>query len=63
MDFATTDPDQIAEAIVAEAGREVSYRPVETDGAARATAVIADLLRGGAAQLRKRPIARLGRFG
>jgi predicted glycosyltransferase len=44
MDYATSDPDQIAEAIAAELGREVAYRPVETDGAARAAALIAGLL-------------------
>jgi predicted glycosyltransferase len=44
MEFATTDPDQIAHAIVTEIGREVSYLPVETDGAARAAALVAELL-------------------
>jgi len=40
MDYATTDPDTIA----AEIGRTVDYRPVETDGAARAASLIAELL-------------------
>jgi hypothetical protein len=38
------DPDDIADAIVAEIGREVAYRPVETEGARRAAALIAELL-------------------
>jgi pimeloyl-ACP methyl ester carboxylesterase len=38
------DPDGLAAAIAAEVGREVDYRPVETDGAARAAAMLADLL-------------------
>jgi predicted glycosyltransferase len=44
MDFYATDPDQIAEAIVADAGAPVSYSPVETDGAQRAAAMIAGLI-------------------
>ena len=44
MDYATTDPDAIAEAIAAEIGRDVDYRPVATDGAARAAGLIAELL-------------------
>jgi hypothetical protein len=44
LDFADTDPDEIADAIVAETGREVSYRPVETDGALRAAELVAELL-------------------
>jgi hypothetical protein len=45
MDFEAHGPGEIA----AEIGREVDYRPVETDGAARAAALIADLL-GSSAQ-------------
>ena len=37
-------PTVIAAAIAEEIGREVDYRPVETDGAARAAALIAELL-------------------
>jgi UDP:flavonoid glycosyltransferase YjiC (YdhE family) len=44
MDYHVTDPDQLAEAIAAEVRREVSYREVETDGAARAARMIAELL-------------------
>ena len=44
MDYATADPDAIAEAIAEEIGRDVDYLPVETDGAARAAALIGDLL-------------------
>jgi pimeloyl-ACP methyl ester carboxylesterase/predicted glycosyltransferase len=38
------DPDALAAAIAAELGREVGYRPVETGGAARAAALLADLI-------------------
>ncbi|GAA4345095.1 alpha/beta hydrolase [Angustibacter luteus] len=38
------DPDGLAEAIGKEVTRSVAYRPVETDGAARAAALLADLL-------------------
>src|SRR5437763_13712017 len=44
MDFELDGPDEIAAAIAAEIGREVDYRPVATDGAARAAALIAELL-------------------
>ena len=44
MDFETDSPDEIAAAIAEEIGREVDYRPVETDGAARAARLIAELL-------------------
>jgi pimeloyl-ACP methyl ester carboxylesterase/predicted glycosyltransferase len=44
MDFDESTPEVIAEAIAAEIGRDVAYRPVETDGAARAAARIAELL-------------------
>jgi predicted glycosyltransferase len=44
MDFDSATPETIAEAIAAEIGRDVDYRPVETDGAARAAALIAELL-------------------
>ena len=43
MDFDASTPDVIAAAIAEEIGREVDYRPVETDGAARAAALIAEL--------------------
>jgi hypothetical protein len=39
-----TDPDALAATIVKEAGRTVTYRPVETDGAARAAALLSALL-------------------
>jgi UDP:flavonoid glycosyltransferase YjiC (YdhE family) len=38
------DPDGLAEAIAKEISREVHYRPVETDGAARAAAMLAELI-------------------
>jgi hypothetical protein len=44
MDYAASDPDAIAAAIAAEIGRPVDYRPVDTDGAARAASLIAELL-------------------
>jgi predicted glycosyltransferase len=44
MDFETATPEAIAGAIAEEIGREVDYRPVETDGAALAAAQIAELL-------------------
>jgi pimeloyl-ACP methyl ester carboxylesterase/predicted glycosyltransferase len=44
MDYATTDREQLASAIVEEVGRPVSYRPVELDGAQRAARLIADLI-------------------
>jgi pimeloyl-ACP methyl ester carboxylesterase len=44
MDFETDGPDRIAAAIAEEIGREVAYRPVETDGAARAAKLIAEVL-------------------
>jgi pimeloyl-ACP methyl ester carboxylesterase/predicted glycosyltransferase len=44
MDFNDATPDAIAAAIAAEIGREVDYRPVASDGAARAAALIAELL-------------------
>ncbi len=44
MDFETASPADIAAAIVSEIGRKVDYLPVATDGAARAAALIADLL-------------------
>jgi pimeloyl-ACP methyl ester carboxylesterase len=44
LDYAALDPEYLAEAIVAEIDRPVDYRPVETDGAARAAALLAELL-------------------
>ena len=44
MSFADSPPDVIAAAIAQEIGREVDYRPVTTDGAARAASLIAELL-------------------
>jgi pimeloyl-ACP methyl ester carboxylesterase/predicted glycosyltransferase len=44
MDFESDGPAEIAAAIAEEIGREVDYRPVETDGAARAATLIAELL-------------------
>ena len=44
MDYATSSPSSIAAAIGEEIGREVDYRPVETDGARRAAQRLAELL-------------------
>jgi pimeloyl-ACP methyl ester carboxylesterase len=44
MDFEDSPPDAIAAAIAAEIGREVAYRPVDGAGAARAAALLAELL-------------------
>jgi len=44
MDFARSDPDSIAEAMVAELKAPRRPLPVEADGAARAAAMIADML-------------------
>jgi pimeloyl-ACP methyl ester carboxylesterase/predicted glycosyltransferase len=44
MDYDSAGPAEIAAAIASEIGREVGYRPVAADGAARAAAMLADLL-------------------
>ncbi len=38
------DPDALAEVIAKEAVREIAYRPVDPGGAARAAAMLAELL-------------------
>jgi pimeloyl-ACP methyl ester carboxylesterase/predicted glycosyltransferase len=44
MDFETATPEVIGGALAEELSRQVTYRPVEPDGAARAAARIAELL-------------------
>jgi pimeloyl-ACP methyl ester carboxylesterase/predicted glycosyltransferase len=44
MEFESAMPETIAEAISQEIGRNVDYRAVERDGAARAAALIADVI-------------------
>jgi pimeloyl-ACP methyl ester carboxylesterase/predicted glycosyltransferase len=44
MDFSLATPETIADAIASEIGRTVDYREVETDGARRAAARIAEML-------------------
>ena len=44
MEYAASPPEVIAAAIAEEIDRPIDYRPVETDGAARAAALIAPLL-------------------
>ena len=44
MSFDSDGPAEMAAVIAAEIGREVSYRPVEANGATRAAAMIAELL-------------------
>jgi hypothetical protein len=57
MDFEHDGPDEIAAAITEEIGKRVDYLPVESDGAARAAAVIAPLLEEGKPRLRRRTAA------
>ena len=44
MDYDEIDPDTLADAISQEVGKDVDYLDVETDGAARAAAMIAELI-------------------
>jgi predicted glycosyltransferase len=44
MDYDQSPPEVIAEAIAAEIARPVDYRPVESDGAARAASLIGPLI-------------------
>jgi pimeloyl-ACP methyl ester carboxylesterase/predicted glycosyltransferase len=44
MDYATSAPEVIADAIATEIGRETDYRPVDTTGAARGAQLLSDLL-------------------
>ncbi len=44
MDFASDGPHEIAAAIAEEIGRTTDYRPVPSDGAARAARLISELL-------------------
>jgi len=44
LDYAASGPEYLAEAIATEIDRQVDYRPVETDGAVRAAALLAELL-------------------
>jgi hypothetical protein len=44
MEYERETPASIAAAIAEEIGRDVDYAPVERDGAARAAAMIAELL-------------------
>jgi pimeloyl-ACP methyl ester carboxylesterase/predicted glycosyltransferase len=44
MDYGATDPDALAEAIVADAGATVDYRDVETGGARRAAELLSELI-------------------
>jgi pimeloyl-ACP methyl ester carboxylesterase/predicted glycosyltransferase len=45
LDYAeAADPERLAEVLATEIGRPVDYRPVETDGAARAARMLAELL-------------------
>ena len=53
MDFERETPETIAAAIAETIGQTVDYRPVESDGAARAAALIAPLLEEGKPRLRR----------
>jgi pimeloyl-ACP methyl ester carboxylesterase/predicted glycosyltransferase len=44
LDYRSTDPDLLAEAIASEVGREVHYHQVESDGARRAARLISELI-------------------
>jgi predicted glycosyltransferase len=44
LDYEQAEPDALARAIADQIGRPVSYRAVETDGAARAAASLAELI-------------------
>jgi UDP-N-acetylglucosamine:LPS N-acetylglucosamine transferase len=44
MDYAATSPDQLAKAIAQKIGRPARYRPIEPGAAARAAALIAEVL-------------------
>jgi hypothetical protein len=44
MDYATSDPELIAARIAELIGKPVDYRDVETDGAARAARLIAEMI-------------------
>jgi predicted glycosyltransferase len=44
MEYQSSDPDRIAAAMVEELARPVAFRPVEANGAARAAAMLAELL-------------------
>ena len=44
MDYEASPPEVIVDAIAEEIERPVDYRPVERDGAARAAALIAQLI-------------------
>ena len=44
LDYDELSPEALAEAIATEIGRETAYRPVESDGAAKAAALLADLI-------------------
>jgi len=44
LDYQEMAPESLAQAMAQELGRPVTYRPVETDGAARAAACLAELI-------------------
>jgi pimeloyl-ACP methyl ester carboxylesterase len=44
LDYDELTPDGLGDAIATEIGREVTYRPVPSDGAAKAAALLADLI-------------------
>ena len=44
MEFATSTPDMIADAMVAALRKPAEFKPVEADGAARAARMLSDLI-------------------
>ena len=50
MEFDHTSPSELADAIAANIGKTVDYKPVETDGAKKAASMILEILQKGEAQ-------------
>ena len=44
MDFSRTTPQDLADAVIENIGKKVSYKPIDTNGADRAAKVIAELI-------------------
>ena len=47
MDFDTTSPEDLTDAIAENIGKSVKYQPVNTDGAKRAASMILGILNKG----------------
>jgi hypothetical protein len=55
MDYTTSDPDVIAQAVATELGRPVDYRPVATDGLPAPPASSPNCCEGGRRRLALQP--------